>query len=220
MSAIEVLPSFTGYEVGDIYAESDLSGEALYRSRSRKALGELGELAFSYKAASLGFGVSKPLGDNEPFDFILNTGHRLWRVQVKSTYHMRKTYSFRTTRADVGRKCRRYSAADVDVLAAWVMPLDVWYIIPVQAFATRTAVAVYPHRENYPGQFEAFREAWCLLTCSEQRTANSRVQIERCQMNENLMRPSGLGSPCPLKELLSQLESKAPGKRLRLPRRV
>jgi hypothetical protein len=220
MSAIEVLPSFTDYEVGDIYAEAELSGETLYRSRSRKALGELGELAFSYKAASLGFGVSKPLGDNEPFDFILNTGHRLWRVQVKSTYHMRRTYSFRTTRADVGRKCRRYSADDVDVLAAWVMPLNIWYMIPVQAFATRTAVAVYPHRETATGQFEAFREAWCLLTCSEQRTPNSRVQIEHCQMNENLMRPSGPGSPCPLKELLSQLESKAPGKRLRLPRRM
>jgi hypothetical protein len=220
MSAIEVLPSFTGYEVGDIYAEAELSGETLYRSRSRKALGELGELAFSYKAASLGFGVSKPLGDNEPFDFILNTGHRLWRVQVKSTYHMRRTYSFRTTRADVGRKCRRYSADDVDVLAAWVMPLNIWYMIPVQAFATRTAVAVYPHRETATGQFEAFREAWCLLTCSEQRTPNSRVQIEHCQMNENLMRPSGPGSPCPLKELLSQLESKAPGKRLRSQRRV
>jgi hypothetical protein len=39
-------------------------------------------------------------------------------------------------------------------------------------------------------------------------------------MNENLMRPSGPGSPCPLKELLSQLESKAPGKRLRPQRRV
>jgi len=220
MSAIEVLPSFTGYEVGDIYAEDELSGETLYRSRSPKALGELGELAFSYKAASLGFGVSKPLGDNEPFDFILNTGHRLWRVQVKSTFHMRRTYFFRTTRADIGRKCRRYSADDVDVLAAWVMPLDVWYIIPVQAFAARTGVAVYPHREKETGQFEPFREAWCLLTCSEKRTANSRVQIERCQMNENLMRPSDLGSPCPLKEVLSKLHAQAPGNKLRQRRRV
>jgi hypothetical protein len=100
------------------------------------------------------------------------------------------------------------------------MPLNVWYVIPVQAFATRTGIAVYPHRENYPGQFEAFREAWCLLTCSEKRTPNTRVQIDRCQMNENLMRPSHLGSPCPLKEMLIKLESKAPGNKLRLRRRV
>ncbi len=223
MSAIEVLPSFTGYEVGDIYAEAaELSGETLIRNRTPKALGELAEIAFSYKAATLGFGLSKPMGDNEPFDFVLNSGHRLWRVQVKSTYHLGKSdgYSLRAVRAALGGRSRTYTANDIDVLAGWIMPLDVWYIIPVQAFAPRKTIAVYPHRENHTGQFEPFREAWCLLTCSEQRTPNSRVQIDRCQMNENLMRPSGPGSPCPLKELLSQLESKAPGKRLRLPRRM
>jgi hypothetical protein len=218
MSATQILPVFTNYEVGVIYAEAELSGETLYRSRSRKALGELGELAFSYKAASLGFGVSKPLGDNEPFDFILNAGHRLWRVQVKSTYHMRKTYSFRTTRADVGRKCRRYSADDVDVLAAWVMPLDVWYIIPVQAFTTRTGVAVYPHRETETGQFESFREAWCLLACSAERVSDNRILIERCPANANLRPTPRPNSPCPLKKLLSQLQSQAPGNKLRPPR--
>jgi hypothetical protein len=37
------------------------------------------------KAASLGFGVAKPYGDREPFDFIVSWNRRLWRVQVKST---------------------------------------------------------------------------------------------------------------------------------------
>ena len=218
MSTLEVLPCLTDYNIGAIYAEADLSGEILYRSRSRKALGELGELAFSYKAASLGFGVSKPLGDNEPFDFILNAGHRLWRVQVKATYHMRRTYFFRTTRADVGYKCRRYTADDVDVLAAWVMPLDVWYIIPVQAFAGRTGVAVYPHRKDGTGQFEAFQDAWCVLTCEDGRPVSNRVQIDHCQLSENLKRPCTQGFPCPLKELLSKLESQAPGNKPRPPR--
>ncbi len=35
-------------------------------------------------------------------------------------------------------------------------------------------------------------------------------------MNENLMRPSGPGSPCPVKELLLKLESKAPATNNRL----
>ncbi len=39
-----------------------------------KAKGELGELAFVHKAASLGFGVAKPHGENEPYDFILDSG--------------------------------------------------------------------------------------------------------------------------------------------------
>ena len=51
-----------------------------------KAKGELGEMIFLHKASSLGFGVAKPFGDNERYDFILDSGERLWRVQVKSTY--------------------------------------------------------------------------------------------------------------------------------------
>jgi len=34
-------------------------------------MGELAELAFMSKAASLGFGVAKPYGDSGRFDFIL-----------------------------------------------------------------------------------------------------------------------------------------------------
>lgn len=40
---------------------------------SNKAKGELSELAFVLKAASLGFGVSKPHGD-ERYDFVLDNG--------------------------------------------------------------------------------------------------------------------------------------------------
>jgi hypothetical protein len=46
---------------------------------------EKGELAFLHKAASLGFGVAQPYGDKEHYDFILDSGERFWRVQVKST---------------------------------------------------------------------------------------------------------------------------------------
>jgi hypothetical protein len=41
---------------------------------SGKTKGELGELAFSLKAASLGFGVAKPNGEDEAYDFILDSG--------------------------------------------------------------------------------------------------------------------------------------------------
>jgi len=37
-----------------------------------KRRGELSELAFVYKAAGLGFGVAKPYGDSERYDFILD----------------------------------------------------------------------------------------------------------------------------------------------------
>ena len=52
---------------------------------TRKALGEAAEAAFLAKATSLGFGVAKTWGDSERYDFILDSGKKLWRVQVKST---------------------------------------------------------------------------------------------------------------------------------------
>lgn len=211
MSAYPAIPAFTDYEVGDIYAEADLSGEALLRIRSPKALGELAELAFTYKAASLGFGVARPLGDNEAFDVILNAGHRLWRVQVKSTYHLIQPgyYQFHALRAPVGGQRRNYTADSIDVLAAWVMPLDVWYIIPVQAFVPRGSLRVYPHREVSPSKasFEPFREAWCQLACPEGGASDSRILIDRCPASENLGPASGLDSLCPAKAALARLQS-------------
>ena len=52
-----------------------------------KAIGEAAEAAFLAKATSLGFGVAKTWGDSERYDFILDSGRRLWRVQVKSSRH-------------------------------------------------------------------------------------------------------------------------------------
>ncbi len=214
MSASSSLPCFTNYNIGDIYAEAaDLSGPDLIRTRTPKALGELAELAFSFKAASLGFGVSKPLGDNQPFDFILNGGHRLWKVQVKSTYHAGKSgaYYLTVVRAAVGGKPRVYSADEIDVLAAWVMPLNVWYIIPVRAFAPRKSLALYPHREPDTGQYEPFREAWCQLACSGERASDHRILIDRCPASESIQPGSRPNSSCPLKKVLGRLQAQAPG---------
>jgi len=214
LSAANPFPSFTDYNAGVIYAQaSELSGETLIRSRTPKALGELAEMAFSYKAASLGFGVSKPMGDNEPFDFILNANPRLWKVQVKSTYGVGRfgEYSFHTVRAAVGGKSRTYTADTIDVLAGWGMPLDLWYIIPVQAFLPRKALRVYPHREVSTGQFEPFREAWCLLACWQDGASGNGMLVERrCQADENLIPGSPPGSPCLLKEVLARLQSQSP----------
>ena len=50
-----------------------------------KKRGELSELAFVYKAASVGFAVAKPYGDSDRFDFIVHSRRHFWRVQVRST---------------------------------------------------------------------------------------------------------------------------------------
>jgi len=63
---------------------------ARQREHNSKRRGELSEFAFVHKAASLDFGIAKPYGDSERFDFILISrdwpeGDKLWRIQIKCT---------------------------------------------------------------------------------------------------------------------------------------
>ncbi len=119
--------------------------------------GELAEAAFLHKAISLGFLVSKPFGPDARYDFILDSGAHLYRVQVRGA------------RADGGSgfqvschysKGRPFTPADIDVLAAYVRADDSWYIVPVAAFAASTTIAFRPEGR---GRFESYREAWHLL---------------------------------------------------------
>ena len=50
-----------------------------------KRTGERSEAAFLHKASSLGFGVARPWGDSERYDFILDNGRQLLRIQTKAT---------------------------------------------------------------------------------------------------------------------------------------
>jgi hypothetical protein len=103
---------------------------------SPKAMGDLAELAFSHKAASLGFGVAKPHGDNE----------RFWRVQVKSTYSSRGP-GYRALGHRGNRK--PYKANEIDFLVAYIAPIDVWYVIPVDALGPSRAMASIPQEAGW-----------------------------------------------------------------------
>jgi hypothetical protein len=53
--------------------------------RNPKRRWELAEAAFLLKAQNMGFRVARPWGDSDRYDFILDSGGRLWRVQLEST---------------------------------------------------------------------------------------------------------------------------------------
>jgi len=126
-----------------------------------KEKGELAELAFLHKAASLGFGVARPHGDSERYDFIVDSGERLWRVQVKSIFGL--VEGIYRTRCTHGDKIL-YTAEEIDFVAVYIASLKVWYIIPVDCAPASGVLAFYPSgRERGVGRFEAFREAWHLM---------------------------------------------------------
>jgi len=102
---------------------------------TRKRLGAV-EAAFLAKATMLGFPVLKPWGDSRPYDFAVESGRRLWRVQVKCAT------SHRGTRCDAraAGSGELYTLDDIDFLAAYVIARDLWYVVPAEAFVPRATV--------------------------------------------------------------------------------
>ena len=83
----------------------------------RKRLGEAVEAAFLAKATMLGFPVLKPWGDSRPYDFGVDGGQRIWKVQVKcATSHRNTRCSARAAGSG-----ELYTLEDIDFLAAYVI---------------------------------------------------------------------------------------------------
>ncbi len=130
-----------------------------------KERGEWAELRFMAEAMRHGYKVLKPWGESSPFDVALYFGSRIVRVQVKST----------SSRMDTGYFCqftsnpkRPYTLDTIDFFAAYVIPQDVWYLIPAPVLLGKVRkehIALCPMQwiraNSY--HYESYREAWRLL---------------------------------------------------------
>jgi len=132
--------------------------------RSRKERGEIAEMAFLVKAWSMGFGVAKPWGERGRHDFIVDTRGELCRVQVKSAHHASAEGGY-TIHAHGNDGKRPYTKDEIDVLVAYVVPEDVWYVVPVEAFQEFTSMKLFPSSKRRRSRHEQYREAWCWLAC-------------------------------------------------------
>jgi hypothetical protein len=147
-----------------------------------KRKGEMAELIFVVKAASMGFAVSKPYGDSEPYDLVVEENGRLLRIQVKSVFTTKRWgYSVAVARKRL-RHHIRYSAQEIDFIAAYVVPHDAWYIVPVAEIVSSIHIRLYPEgtKKCDGGRFEKYREAWDLLRLG----APTSTETEMKEANE------------------------------------
>ncbi len=148
----------------------------------RKRLGEAVEAAFLAKATMLGFPVLKPWGDSRPYDFAVESGRRLWRVQVKCATSHRGT----RCEARAAGSGPLYTLDDLDFLAAYVIKKNLWYVVPADAFVPRATVH-FNYGPQSQGMFEIYRETWCLLTCSARARGKGDIP-KRCRCEEMTVR--------------------------------
>ena len=130
------------------------------RIKNHKLRGEWAELQFMARATGMGFGISKPWGESRRYDVGVEHGGRYMRVQVKSTIYKVGNAYVCNTRPDNDH--RPYTVRDIDFMAAYVIPVDVWYILPVRvALRVKGNIWLSPHKKGH--KYEAFLEAWALL---------------------------------------------------------
>ena len=130
-----------------------------------KRCGELSEAAFLLKATEQGFLVAKPWGDSERYDFIVDSGTRLWRVQLKSTAVLQQRgYQVNLMHKMYRKGMVGYNAEEIDMLVVHIPPVDVWYVLPVEVVAPNTALRLYPNIMVRLRRWERYREAWGLFT--------------------------------------------------------
>jgi hypothetical protein len=141
-----------------------------------KQRGEWVELEFMAQAALQGFCVSKPWGDSMAYDVIVEHRSHFLRVQVKSTTVRTGTGYFCQFKPNYHKK-HDYTLAEIDLFAAYVIPMNLWYLIPASILlgpTRKTAVMLCPmvplRKNRY--RYEHYREAWSLLNhCREELAA-------------------------------------------------
>jgi len=156
------------------------------REQTTKRRGEISELAFALAAARQGFGISRPYGDSERYDIILDWSHispvipnraegavrnllyssirpRLVRVQVKSSTQLQYGLYRVNAHRRINGRAVPYTLAEIDFFAAYVIPEDSWFIFPLTHILGATAVTLSPKRRRKPHINDPYREAWHLL---------------------------------------------------------
>ena len=122
-----------------------------------KKRGEWVESVFVARASELGLPVSKPWGDSESYDFVVGRPGKFVGVQVKSTTIENGGGYVCVIRKQGGA----YTRGSFDFVAAYVVPEDVWYIIPVRDIRGRECMSLCSSSTR--NENEKYREAWHLL---------------------------------------------------------
>jgi len=141
--------------------------------KDQKRRGEWAELRFMARASELGMTVTRPWGDSAHYDLIAESDGCRLRIQVKSSTCRRNNSYFCNLRG----ANHRYTKDDFDFLAAYIVPLDLWYVIPSDAaISGRDKLCLTP--ESPKNKYQSYREAWHLL--KEKRCSVTANDADLC----------------------------------------
>ncbi len=154
---------------------SKRSNNDCYHFSTFKQRGEWVELLFMAMAARHGLIISRPWGI-QAYDVGIEHKSTFLRVQVKSTTH-RSGGGYRCMFRPRHRLTQTYTLNQLDLFAAYVIPLDAWYLIPAALLVGGDSISdimlcpIGPPVKKASYRYECYREAWGLLTKSRTELA-------------------------------------------------
>src|SRR5712671_1464930 len=137
-----------------------------------KKRGEWAELVFALRAIEQGLHLARPWGESSGYDFTVDQGARIVRVQVKSTIFKEAAEGYSCKLKDSKGPYKKNS---FDFVGAYVIPEDVWFILPEKKIRGMWSVGLYPKLET--AKYREYQEAWHLL---RGETLGTIEQIQAC----------------------------------------
>jgi len=94
-----------------------------------------------------------------------------------------------------------YTLKQVDFFAAYVIPEDVWYLIPAAVLLggkQKKAVTILPEKPKHPERYkcERYREAWGLLLPPEKKNKNREDFTGKQKSKSPPLRLIGVNTGC------------------------
>jgi hypothetical protein len=143
-----------------------------------KQRGEWAELRFMARASEHGLSISKPWGDSCRYDVIVGHAGKFLRVQVKSTVcRKRNSYAYHVNG-------RAYTSEQIEFLAIYIIPKNIWYIFPVEVISKCTRnLILSPHMKI--SKHGPYIEAWHLLRGEKQVPPEGKSPAQLPQNSPN-----------------------------------
>lgn len=157
-----------------------------------KKRGEWAELVFAMRAIENRLHLARPWGESAGYDFTVDQGTQFVRVQVKSTIFPEGNGYSCTLKDSKGV----YKKNSWDFVAAYVIPKDIWYIIPEKKVRGQWSVGLHP--ELTKSKYGVYQEAWHLLR-GEERLGLGGIEEAVKEKNLGRKRECGAGKAAPLK---------------------
>ena len=123
----------------------------------------MAELKFQTLAISKNLKISAPVCASSRYDFIVDNGINLLKVQVKSTKTERKrknTVAYEVALCG-GDRMTKYRSDEVDMFCIYLEALDIWYVLPAKKVKDIKYITLFPNSED--SKYDVYKDAWDLF---------------------------------------------------------